>query len=117
MTPDRSIANSIMQGMNCLVEIASALNEESGSATNDLWAESLQAMEQAFAAVQSGGVVTSIVIGDEQIERIRRIREMVSNWLNAGHPPNELKAQVDDALASFGLPLAADETEAPLDVR
>jgi hypothetical protein len=116
MTPDRSIANGIMEGMNCLVDIASALNAESSSATNDSWAESLQAMEQAFAAVQAGGVVTSIVIGNEQIERIRRIREMVSNWLNASHPPNDLKGQVDDALAFFGLPIGSDEEVAPHDL-
>jgi len=116
MTPDRSIGIGIMEGMNCLIEMASALDEGKTSPADHSWVDTLRAMEQAFVKIQAGEVVTSIVISGEQIGRIRRIREMLSRWQNAGHPPNELKGQVDDALAFFGLPIASDEEVVPQDL-
>lgn len=113
MTPDRLIAVAVMEGLNCLAEIAAVLDEGVTSAANPSWLDTLRAMEQAFLKAQAGEVVTSMVISDDLIERVRSVREMASNWLNAGHPSNELKGQVDDALASFGLPLAVDENELP----
>lgn len=108
MTPDRSIATAIMEGINCIAEIASVLDEGIGSVVNHSWLDSLRTMEQAFAAIQAGEVATSMVISDQLVERVRDVRELVSNWLNGGNPPNGLKGQVDAVLAFFGLPLAEE---------
>lgn len=116
MTPDRSIANAMMEGINCLAEIASMVNEGIDSAANHSWLDTLHAMEQAFNSIQAGEVITSMTITDGQIERIRRVQEFASTWLRDGRPPNELKEQVDVLLASFGLPLAEEENEVSHDL-
>lgn len=109
MTPDRSIAVTVMEGLNCVSEIAAALDEGIPSEADHSWLDTLPAMEKSFVAIRAGDVVTSMIVGDELIERVRRVREMVSRWLEAGHPPHELKGQVDAVLAAFGLPLATGE--------
>lgn len=108
MTADRDIANAISDGINSIAELASALDRETCDGPKPAtpeWPSALEAMERALEAVIAGEVTTSLVIHSEDVERIRRIRAFVSEWLTSGHVAKELKALVANTLRSFPLPI------------
>lgn len=95
---------------------ASVLDEGISSPANHSWLDTLQAMERAFNAVQATEVVTSSVIREVDVERIRHVHGYVSAWLKDGHSHAELEGQGDALLTFFGLPLTAEENEGSHDV-
>lgn len=113
MTADQEIANAIADGINCIAELVSALGDEDGegctrsSAASPQWPGTLQAMERAFEAVIAKEVTSSLVIGQRDVERVSRMRALVSEWLKQGHAPEEIKGLAESILDFFGLPIPA----------
>lgn len=122
MTGDRDVANAIADGINCIAELASAIGNEEREGcdrprvANPRWPEALREMERAFEAVIAKEVITSIVLGKEDVERVRRTRALVSAWLKDGHASEELRDLAEAILRSFGLPAVAQRNNARKDV-
>ncbi len=105
MTRDRDVAQALSDGLNCIAAIVGALDADAPAfqAPRPEWAATLHAMEGALTAIASKGVTTSLVVGEEECERVRRLRALVSSWATARLPPQELRAVAESVLAIFDL--------------
>ncbi|HEX6826286.1 MAG TPA: hypothetical protein VF077_08225 [Nitrospiraceae bacterium] len=94
MNEPQEIAEAISSGLNCIAEIEAMVKESVDSQTSSTpdpgWPETLHSMERALSAVALKTVTTAMVVGDEDIERIRHMRALISNWMVEGRPPPEL---------------------------
>jgi hypothetical protein len=116
MTPDRLIANAIADGINSVAELATAVQKGDRGAldtTSRQHLDALEAMEQAYEAILKGGVATSLHIVKDDVERIRRTRALVSEWVQHGRSGEELGGTLDTILMSVGLPAVARGEDAP----
>jgi len=94
MNEPQDIAEAISSGLNCIAEVAAMVKEGVDSQANSTpdpgWTETLHTMERALSEVALKTVTTAMVVGDEDIERIRRMRALISDWIVEGRPSPEL---------------------------
>src|SRR5688572_27695225 len=94
MNEPQEIAEAISSGLNCIAEVEAILNGSVDSKTSSTpdpgWPETLHTMERARSAVALKPVSTTMVVGNEDIERIRRMRALISDWIVEGRPSPEL---------------------------
>lgn len=115
MSADRAIANALADGINCIAQLASALDKGGGEQRHTAmqeWPDTLQAMERALDSIRAKEVTTSLVVHEDDVERVRRTRALMSEWLKHGHASQELRALTEAILQSFGLPTITQEDNA-----
>lgn len=94
MREPQEIAEAISSGLNCIAEVEAMVKEgidsQASSPPDPGWTETLLTMERALSEVALKTVATTMVVGDEDIERIRRMRALISDWIVEGRPSAEL---------------------------
>lgn len=105
MTRDREVAQAISEGLNCIAAIAAALRADASVAQlpSPEWAATLDAMRKALEAIAAKEVATSFVADQAAIDRVRKVRTLVSDWTTTQRVPQRLRAEADAVLQSFDL--------------
>lgn len=103
MSRDRDIAEAISEGINCIHAIATALAAGAPKAPDPAWVTTLQEMERALDDVMASAVTTSMVVSEEERDRVRRVRAWVADWTTTDQPPTELQPMAEAILRSLGL--------------
>jgi hypothetical protein len=107
MTRDREIAQAISGGINAIAAIVVVLRA-AASAPKDpdpTWVTLLDEMARAFDATMANEVWTSMVVREEDRDRVRRLRVLVSDWVTTHEAPDELRAMAESVLKSLGITL------------
>jgi hypothetical protein len=103
VTRDREIAEAISNGVNCIHAIATALRSGAQRIPEPEWLTALQNMERALDGVMAKEVLTSMIISEEDRDRVRRVTALVADWMTTGRPPAELQTAAETVLRFFGL--------------
>ncbi len=69
------------------------------------WVTVLDEMERAFEATMANEVWTSMVVREEDRDRVRRLRALVSDWVKTREAPDELRDVAESVLRSLGINL------------
>jgi hypothetical protein len=105
VTRDREIAQAISEGINCIAAIDGALraNERASNDPDPSWVTVLHEMERALQGIINKEVLTSMVVSAQDHDRIRKLREMVSDWVLTCRAPDELQAEAESILRMYGI--------------
>ncbi|MDI1452114.1 hypothetical protein [Polyangium sp. 6x1] len=103
MTRDREIAGAISDGINCIYAFVTALRAGASPTPVPEWLTTLQEMERALDGVMAKEVMTSMVVGEEERDRVRRVSALVADWIATGAAPSELQTTAEAVLRFFGL--------------
>jgi hypothetical protein len=99
----REAAQAFSEGLNCIAEIVATLKTEPASPSLSSWLAAIEAMERALEVVRAKEVWSSMVVTEEQIDRIRQVRLALSHWQDTNQPPKELRTLAEGILRSFNL--------------
>ncbi|WP_437579799.1 hypothetical protein [Sorangium sp. So ce887] len=103
MTRDRQVAQGLSQGLNCLSAIVESL--DIGAPTSELprdeWLGALHAMGDAFDALLSKDVATTLIVQPSDCDYVRRLVALVLEWTSARQPPQELRPMAESILKIF----------------
>jgi hypothetical protein len=107
MTRDREIAQAISEGINCIAAIVVALRADASAPKepNLEWETSLHEMERALDSILAKEVWTSMEVGEEDRDRIRKLCELISGWVKTQVVPGELRVEAESILRFYGISL------------
>lgn len=67
------------------------------------WATVLHEMERAIDGILAKEVWTSMAVSEEDRDRVRRLRALVSDWVTTHKAPDELRSVAESILRSLGI--------------
>ena len=102
MTADREIAEAISDGINCLHAMIGHIDSGAYSIPDPAWPNAIGEMERALERVMALEVTTSMSVAQEDLNRIRAIRDLVSAWKAESQALQELRTLAQAALRSLG---------------
>lgn len=97
----RWTAQAISDGLNCLHRCATILADQSDEVPDLDSLEVFDAMERAFETTRAGTVTTDMVITDDHLAALRRIRTLVQQWIASGQGSSELVSLKDTLMKSL----------------
>ncbi|XYI03026.1 hypothetical protein ACMHYB_26025 [Sorangium sp. So ce1128] len=103
MTRDRQVAQALSEGLNCLFAIVESLDVGASASelpTNE-WLATLRAMGDAFDAILSREVATTLVVRQADCDFVRRLVGLVLDWTTTRQPPQELRTMTESILKIF----------------
>jgi hypothetical protein len=103
VTRDREIAEALSDGINCIHSVVTALQSNASATPDPEWLTTLDAMEVALDGIMAKEVMTSMVVGEDERDRVRRLRALVADWTTTGQPPPDLRALAESVLRFFGV--------------
>lgn len=101
----RELAEAISEGINSLVSVLEAA--KTADQPPDGCLDALDAMAQAYEAVRNGRVVTDYVPSENDIARVRRIRELLADWLSTGRSSPDLVPLIGAIFDGMGIEVGA----------
>ncbi|WP_437282418.1 hypothetical protein WME90_18140 [Sorangium sp. So ce375] len=103
MTRERQVAQALSEGLNCLSAIVESL--DLGAPVSELptneWLGTLCAMGDAFDAILSREVTTTLVVRQADRDFVRRLVGLVLEWTTTRQPPRELRTMIESILKIF----------------
>ncbi|HVK69144.1 MAG TPA: hypothetical protein VM694_32020 [Polyangium sp.] len=103
MTSDRDIANEIAEGINCIAAFVMALRDDPSTTPEPDWVTIVHGTERALDSILAKEVWTDMVIREEDRDRVRKLRALVSDWVATRTAPDELRSTAESVLTSFGI--------------
>ena len=105
MTRDREVAQALSGGLNCVAAIVAALESDAHTlgGPDPQWTTALHGLELALDAISNNEVSTSLQVSQEDHDRVRRMRLLVSDWRLMQPPPHELATLATSVLRTFNL--------------
>ncbi|MDC3959548.1 hypothetical protein [Polyangium jinanense] len=103
MTDDRDTANAIAEGINCIAAFVMALREDPSTTPDPEWVTILHETERALDGILAKEVWTDMVVGEEERDRVRKLRALVSDWVATRKAPDDLQSTAESVLTSFGI--------------
>ncbi len=103
MTRDRETANAISEGINCIHAFVVALRHDASATPDPEWVTTLHEMERALDGIIAKEVRTSMLLSEEDRDRVRRLRALVLDWVTTQKAPGELQAVAESVLKSLGI--------------
>ncbi len=100
----RLTAQAISDGLNCLHRCATILADRTGETPDPDALEVLDAMERAYETTRSGKVTSDMVITDNHLAILRRVRMLLQEWITTGQGSPEIISLKDSILKSLGYP-------------
>ncbi|KYF56404.1 hypothetical protein BE04_10580 [Sorangium cellulosum] len=103
MTRERQVAQALSEGLNCLHAIVESLDvgAPSSELPRDEWSGALRAMGDAFDAIRSREVTTTLIVQQADCDLVRGLGALVQAWTTARQPPQELRAMAESIVMIF----------------
>jgi len=99
----REAAQAFSEGLNCIAEIVATLKSDPSLPPLSSWFAAIEAMERALEVGRAKEVWTSMIVTEEQVDRIRQVRLALLHWQDTSQPPQELRTLAEGVLRSFNL--------------
>ncbi|MRG96886.1 hypothetical protein [Polyangium spumosum] len=97
------MANALAEGINCIAAFVKALRDDPATTPDPDWVTIVHEMERALDGIVGKEVSTDMVVREEDRDRVRRLRALVSDWVATGKAPDELQSTAEAVLMSFGI--------------
>ncbi|MDI3282065.1 hypothetical protein QHF83_02040 [Polyangium sp. 15x6] len=97
------MANAIAEGINCIAAFVMALRDDPSTTPDPEWVTLVHETERALDAILAKEVWTDMIVREEDRNRVRTLRALVSDWVATRKAPDELRSTAESLLTSFGI--------------